>query len=183
MIPRADRAEIQRGESCKLIPGPHPNTPHSPAKRGIFMSTGNWFSSTQQLLKTGMSSQTKSTRRTSVARRGVTQIFDDTACEMLYPMYVLPCKTLLNMRVDTMLSHQELLAKGKLVDFTKQKGLVAVISHQWLGFDHPDPAFAQMAVLQEFMRNILTGKVSSVDPDWVSEIYFEDKDRVGSEML
>lgn len=30
------------------------------------------------------------------------------------------------------------------------------MSHQWAGFDHPDPQFQQLSVLQQVLRQLLT---------------------------
>ena len=100
------------------------------------------------------------------------------------PMYVLPCKVFLNMEIDTMFAHQELLEKEDLVEWSKEsKGPVALISHQWLGFQHPDPDFCQMKVLQDFMLKVLSNEIKSVDPTWVTAMFFDDEDRVGHAML
>ena len=55
-----------------------------------------------------------------------------------YPMYVIPVKTLLELQQWE--PHQNLLAKGKLVEVTPEVDLeIVFVSHQWTSFEHPDP--------------------------------------------
>ncbi|CAE8622636.1 unnamed protein product [Polarella glacialis] len=51
------------------------------------------------------------------------------------------------------------MAQGLLVAYTKQLGPALFISHQWCRPHHPDPDFEQMSVLQEALRNVLSGEV------------------------
>ena len=44
----------------------------------------------------------------------------------------------------SMITHQELLEQGMLAPYTPEmQGRVCFISHQWLGYKHPDPNVEQ----------------------------------------
>ncbi len=75
-----------------------------------------------------------------------------------YPFYALPVAELLKM-VDWA-PHQELLPK--LINLTENPSAAAgretiFVSHQWLGFDHPDPLRAQLGVLLKVLKKLLSG--------------------------
>ncbi|CAE8695227.1 unnamed protein product [Polarella glacialis] len=74
-----------------------------------------------------------------------------------FPMYVVSMSDFLEMKA--VLPHEELMAQGLLVSYTKQLGPALFISHQWCRPHHPDPDFEQMTVLQEALRNVLSGEV------------------------
>ncbi|CAE8597103.1 unnamed protein product [Polarella glacialis] len=74
-----------------------------------------------------------------------------------FPMYVVSISDFLEMK--EVLSHEELKAQGLLVSYTEQLGPALFISHQWCRPHHPDPCFEQTKVLQEALRNVLSGEV------------------------
>ncbi|CAE8630002.1 unnamed protein product [Polarella glacialis] len=74
-----------------------------------------------------------------------------------FPMYVVRLSDFLEMKA--VLPHEELKAQGLLVLYTQQLGPALFISHQWCRSHHPDPDFEQMKVLQEALRNVLSGEV------------------------
>jgi len=75
---------------------------------------------------------------------------------MLYPMYTLPLQILMDMtRVSP---HEELRDAGFVVEFDQSMGRALFVSHQWLGWSHPDPKGLQIQVLKEACANILSGK-------------------------
>ncbi|CAJ1453667.1 unnamed protein product [Effrenium voratum] len=64
--------------------------------------------------------------------------------------------------VDKILCHEELLEKGILV--RRQAGFFCIfVSHQWLGFNHPDPNSEQLPVLQQALLHLLAGGDIGVD--------------------
>ncbi|CAE8703195.1 unnamed protein product [Polarella glacialis] len=74
-----------------------------------------------------------------------------------FPMYVISISDFLEMKA--VLPHEELKSQGLLFSYTKQLGPALFISHQWCRPHHPDPDFEQMKVLQEALRNLLSGEV------------------------
>lgn len=75
---------------------------------------------------------------------------------MLYPMYTLPLQILMDM--TTVSPHEELRDAGFVVEFEQSMGRALFVSHQWLGWSHPDPKGQQIQVLKEACANILSGK-------------------------
>jgi hypothetical protein len=81
-------------------------------------------------------------------------------------MYTVPLGTLLEM---TMIEpHEALKARDVLVEFDKNMGNAAFVSHQWVASSHPDPECKQMSVLQDALREMM-GNLKSVPVDIVSE--------------
>lgn len=76
---------------------------------------------------------------------------------MLFPMWVVPVRTLLAMS-GPVKSFQELRAEGSVVEWAP--GMFCVFcSHQWLGRKKADPEGKQLKVLQEALRNIISGSL------------------------
>ena len=92
---------------------------------------------------------------------------DDVASAMLLPMYTVPVKDLLLM--GEIEPHEELKARGILVEFDKSMGNAAFVSHQWVGHAHPDPEFKQMRVLQAALRHIMSD-LTRIPLDVVTEM-------------
>lgn len=98
---------------------------------------------------------------------------NETELQETFPMYTMPVHVLLQM--TKMLPHEELLAAGQLTCFEASMGRAAFISHQWVGSGHPDPQFQQMKVLQDALKNLISGG-SEVCVDLISEaVYFRSK--------
>ena len=73
-----------------------------------------------------------------------------------FPMYVLPVGTFLGL--IALKDHGDLLRSGALIEFKYHLGNAVFVSHQWTFVEHPDPTFEQTRVLQEAIRNLLSGK-------------------------
>ena len=67
--------------------------------------------------------------------------------------------------------HEELKAKGLLVEFDAGLGNAAFVSHQWVGNRHPDPESKQLRVLQDAMIRLLSA-VDYLPVDVFTEIFF-----------
>mmetsp|Transcript_63060 Transcript_63060/g.148088 ORF Transcript_63060/g.148088 Transcript_63060/m.148088 type:complete len:620 (+) Transcript_63060:68-1927(+) len=75
----------------------------------------------------------------------------------LFVMYVVPAEVLL--RMTELKPHEELRCEGILVEFDRLDDADAMfVSHQWAGRDHPDPNLDQFKVLQDSLRNMMSGK-------------------------
>ena len=85
-----------------------------------------------------------------------------------YPMYTVPADALLQM--DMIRKHEDMLEAGALVEFEEEMGRAMFISHQWLSARHPDPNAEQLKILQQALRNIISG-ASRVHVAVVTEIY------------
>ncbi|CAE7332843.1 unnamed protein product [Symbiodinium natans] len=65
--------------------------------------------------------------------------------------------------------HEVLKASGVAEEFKQGMGTAAFVSHQWVGYDHPDPDFKQFRVLQEALTYIMT-ELESIPPDGYSRV-------------
>ena len=79
-----------------------------------------------------------------------------------FPMWTVPLETLMSM--TTIRPHQELLTEGALVKYHSDLGQAIFVSHQWLSSTHPDPDCKQLKVLQEALRNLLSGAARVFTP-------------------
>ena len=73
-----------------------------------------------------------------------------------FPMMTVPLETLLAM--TRLQAHEDLMEVGALVEFSDALGKAMFVSHQWVHSQHPDPDGEQFAVLQEALKNLVTGK-------------------------
>ncbi|OLQ01197.1 hypothetical protein AK812_SmicGene16081 [Symbiodinium microadriaticum] len=80
-----------------------------------------------------------------------------TAHKKHYPMWVVPVEEVLKMTGPPP-GHQQLLAEGILKKW--RPGWTSImVSHQWLGAQHPDLRGEHLSILQGALRNIISGKV------------------------
>lgn len=102
-------------------------------------------------------------RRISQGARASRQLFrtsrcdltvHNIACEVFYPMYVMPVSIFQDM--SEVVAHQDLLERGDLTIFDG-RGDATFVSHQWCGNKHPDPYFAQLGVLKGAIRTLAVG--------------------------
>lgn len=63
-----------------------------------------------------------------------------------------------------LLSHEDLLREGSIVEYQGGMAPVIFVSHQWRGREHPDMSFEQTAVLQSALRGIIDGSVRVQSP-------------------
>lgn len=86
------------------------------------------------------------------------------ASEELFPMFLLPVAAVL--KLEKLQPQQELLARGWLVQYViAMLGRVIFVTHQWLGWSHPDPEGVQLLALQGLLRTLMEGQ-SDVQTHW-----------------
>jgi len=86
-----------------------------------------------------------------------------------YKMYVLPVPVL--MGLEKLTHHQELLKKGLLQEWTPDmEGRIIFVSHQWLGYEHPDPDGKHLAALQQLLKELMEGKIHKVETSWRGQL-------------
>ena len=91
---------------------------------------------------------------------------DDEKLPMLFPMYTVPLGSLLEM---TMIEpHETLKARDVLVEFQRNMGNAAFVSHQWVAGSHPDPECRQLRVLQDALKEMM-GTLKSIPVDLISQ--------------
>ena len=77
--------------------------------------------------------------------------------ERLHPMWVLPVAEFMKM-TGPPLPHQELKISNLLVEH-QESYLTIFVSHQWLGYQHPDVTGHQVQVLRTALENLMKGSV------------------------
>ena len=87
------------------------------------------------------------------------------------PMWVMSVENFL--KLDHMPKHEELRRAGLLVKRSHNHFCIFV-SHQWLGLEHPDPRLQQLPILQEALRNIISGRCSA-QSDLASQFFGESR--------
>lgn len=90
-----------------------------------------------------------------------------TVCEEPFPIVVMTMEIFLNLK--TMESYEELTERGLLTDMP-ETGTIHFLSHQWLGFSHPDPEAVQLSGMQKVFRTISDGTAAELftPSDWKS---------------
>ena len=80
--------------------------------------------------------------------------------------------------------HQDLLKRGALTRFEDLPlgAFVIFISHQWTGFDHPDPKGIHMKCMIKMFRQLRDGRFD-VHADPFHTILYQEKHRTTSEEL
>jgi hypothetical protein len=75
-------------------------------------------------------------------------------------MYLISVPDLL--KLERLLPHQEMKAKGLLREWTEEMR-VLFVSHEWLAWDQPDPKAEQLRVLQSVLQRLQDGTVGTVE--------------------
>ena len=140
-------------------------------KREIRQAQGGEKTSTtttKETRPTGTVASTKGTKDFTLQRRL------STATDVKYDMYLLRLSTMMKLfgspterKKNLQLCHQELLQKGMLTRFEDLPlgAFVMFVSHQWNGFNHPDPNGVQIECMVKTFRRLRDGKIARVDTD------------------
>jgi len=97
-----------------------------------------------------------------------------TATDIKYDMYLMSLSKMNKLfgstsdrKKNLQLCHQELLQKGMLTRFEDLPlgAFVMFVSHQWNGFNHPDPNGVQIECMVKTFRRLRDGKIDRVDTD------------------
>lgn len=100
----------------------------------------------------------------------------DLAKDFLFPMCIVTVKDVLELSVP--LHHQELDAQGKLAHW--EPGMFAtLVSHQWLGYRHPDPGGDQFRELQQTLRAMT--KDLAVESSIMTQLVFQKYEKLTEE--
>jgi len=57
-------------------------------------------------------------------------------------------------------------------------GRVIFVSHEWLGFEHPDPSGEQFATLQCILKRLMDGRIAKVESHWIEQVGLKHKEAV-----
>ena len=100
--------------------------------------------------------------------------------EMTYGMYVMSIANLLDL--EQMQPHQVLLKKGLVREWSPwMHGRIIYVSHEWLGWLHPDPTGEQFTALKRILWRLMNGEVPTVESYWVQQVAFKQNTVVTSE--
>ena len=96
---------------------------------------------------------------------------NSTATDMKFPMYLVPLDQLQRLyggkepRYDRIEAHQELLRRGELVRWIDLPidAHIIFFSHEWVGWNHPDPHGVQLKTFLRVMKRLRSGEISQVE--------------------
>ena len=96
---------------------------------------------------------------------------NSTATDMKFPMYLVPLDQLQRLyggaepRYDRIEAHQKLLKRGELVRWIDLPidGHIIFFSHEWVGWNHPDPHGVQLKTFLRVMQRLRSGEISQVE--------------------
>ena len=94
-----------------------------------------------------------------------------TATDMKFPMYLVPLAQLERLyggkepRYDRIEAHQELLRREELVRWIDLPidSTIIFLSHEWIGWSHPDPHGVQLKTFLRVMKRLRSGVISQVE--------------------
>jgi hypothetical protein len=94
-----------------------------------------------------------------------------TATDMKFPMYLVPLDQLERLyggkepRCDRIEAHQELLRRGELVRWNDLPidAHIIFLSHEWVGWHHPDPHGVQLKTFLRVMKRLRSGDIPRVE--------------------
>lgn len=93
---------------------------------------------------------------------------DVQAAPIFYPMFVFSYEKL--QQFVRWEPHQKFLADNVIVQWqVEMLGRVIFVSHEWLGYAHPDPENQQLRSLQGVVRHLASGSVH-VDSSWQNQL-------------
>jgi hypothetical protein len=108
-----------------------------------------------------------------------------TATPVKYEMYLMSLTTMFTLfgdvedrKMNMNLCHQDLLGQGKLIRYEDLPlgAFVMFISHQWNGFNHPDPNGVQIECMVKTFRRLRDGTIDRVDTDPFHTIVYKTND-------
>ena len=98
-----------------------------------------------------------------------------------FPIWVIPVDKLLTL--DTLQTHEEIKAKGFLVQWKEGDGDILFFSHTWLQYTFPDGKNNEkLTLLKQLVRAMSSGKIT-VNPNWSIEIQTQMRYRVKASAL
>jgi len=106
---------------------------------------------------------------------------DSTAIEMKFPMYLVPLDQLHRLyggkdpRHERIEAHQELKERGELVRWEDLPidAHIIFLSHEWVGWSHPDPHGIQLKTFLRVMKRLRSGDISRVDMNYMHALLFK----------
>ena len=96
---------------------------------------------------------------------------DSTASDLKFPMYLIPLAQLQNMyggeepRIHRIETHEKLKEREELVRWEDLPfdAYIIFFSHEWVGWNHPDPHGIQVKTFLKVMKRLASGEIDKVD--------------------
>eukprot|EP00938_MAST-03A_sp_MAST-3A-sp1_P003598 g3598.t1 len=96
---------------------------------------------------------------------------DSTASDLKFPMYLVPLSQLQQMYGGKEARHQrveacqDLMRRGELVNWTDLPfdARIIFVSHEWVGWSHPDPHGVQIRTFLRVMQRLRSGDIAKVE--------------------
>ena len=100
--------------------------------------------------------------------------------EMAYGMYVMSLKDLQDL--EQMQPHQVLLKKRLVREWSSlMHGRIIFVSHEWLGWVHPDPDGEQLMALKRILWRLINFEGPAVESYWLHQVLYGQNTIVTSE--
>ena len=106
-------------------------------------------------------------RQSSYGRLSHSSTRQDTAVEMLFPMWLMPVHSFIALR--RLEAHEDV--RDRLVEWNESMSSVFFVSHQWTSFEHPDPSREQLRTLQTVLRRMMRREVPTTEPEFSEALY------------
>jgi hypothetical protein len=106
---------------------------------------------------------------------------NSTATNMKFPMYLVPLDQLQRLyggkvpRHDRIEAHQDLKQRGELIRWENLPidAHVIFLSHEWVGWNHPDPHGIQLKTFLRVMKRLRSGEISQVEMNAFQSIMYK----------
>jgi len=106
---------------------------------------------------------------------------NSTATNMKFPMYLVPLDQLHRLyggkdpRHERIEAHQELKRRGELVRWEDLPidAHIIFLSHEWVGWSHPDPHGIQLKTFLKVMKRLRSGEISQVEMNVVHTMIYK----------
>jgi hypothetical protein len=107
---------------------------------------------------------------------------DSTATNMKFPMYLVPLDQLHRLyggkdpRHERIEAHQKLKHRGELMRWEDLPFDANIIffSHEWVGWNHPDPHGIQLKTFLNVMKRLQSGKISQVEMNVIQKMFYKE---------
>ena len=104
-----------------------------------------------------------------------------TASDLMFPMYLISLDQLEKIyggtepRQERIEAHQELKRRGEIVRWNDLPFDAHIIffSHEWVGWNHPDPHGIQLKTFLKVMKRLRSGKISRVDMSAIHQLFYK----------
>jgi len=135
------------------------------------------FPELRSAIKRVLATSSRESKKTSLYRR------DSTASDLRFPMYLVSLNQLQQMyggkeaRLKRIEAHQDLKQRGELVRWEDlpMDARIIFVSHEWVGWSHPDPHGIQLRTFLKIMQRLQTGEINQTKMNLVHTMIYKTK--------